>query len=323
MDSYELIIIGGGPAGLSTAIYAKERNLKLLVLEADKIGGQLVNLYPEKYIYDLPGFIEIKGRELAAKLMAQVSGKEIEVWSRTPVSEVVKSGKNFKVKTFSGELQTKAVVLATGMGHYMARKLNVAGEAEFTGKGVVYQKLPDEKMSGKRVVVVGGGDTAVETAILAAEKGAAVTLVHRSPQFRAQEHTVVQAKRLNISIYLGAVVKSVSGSDRIEQVEIEKGSGGVSFLTADYLIICIGVELSAGFLKTLGVELNGSAVKVDENMKTSIDGIYACGDIVVAPGKYRRLTVVFGTAATCINGVYQYLKNPYWAKKNYVLFDTT
>ncbi len=316
MSDFELIIVGGGPAGLAAAIYAKERNLNFVVLEADRLGGQLINLYPEKYIFDLPGFIEIKGRDLANKMMAQASARIIEIRSRTPVKEIIQTEKNFTLKTVSAEFSAQAVILATGMGHYTARKLGVAGEEQYLGKGVVYQKLPEDKVAGKRVVVVGGGDTAVETAVLAAEKGATVTLVHRSSEFRAQEKTVAKAKQLNISIYLGAVVKSIMGNDRVEQVEIERNGGRLSLLTTDYLIICIGVELTDGFLKSLGVEYNGDAIKVDENMKTSIEGIYACGDIVVASGKYRRLTVAFGTAATCINGVYQYLKNPYWAKKS-------
>lgn len=312
MDTLDVVVVGGGPAGLSASIYALERKLKLIVLEAHKPGGQLINLYPDKDIYDLPAFEAIKARDLAKRIMdhSQKAGAEL---IQATVLEIEKTNSHFLLKTDAGEFKALSVILATGMGHYSPRRLNVFGETELLNKGVLYQSVPT-KLTGKRVVVIGGGDTALETAVNAAEKGAAVMLVHRRESFRAQEKTVDRLKRMGVPMYLNAHVGKIHGSDRVEGVEITKENGGVSILSADFVSICIGVELNTSFLGKLGITVEKQAVVVDTDMQTSSPGIFACGDVVVSAGKYRRVSVAFGTAATAVNGVYQFLKHPYWEK---------
>lgn len=314
MENYDLIIIGAGPAGLAAAIYASERKLKIIVLEANHPGGQLVEFYADKKILDYPGIKEITARDLALQFMQQVRDQGVPVNDDDPATNIISDNKLFRVVTRNGnEYAGKAVILATGMGHFSPRRLNVPGEAEFTNKGIYYQKLPD-KVLGKRLVVIGGGDTALETAVLGAEKGATVSIIHRRDSFRAQEKTVGKARQMSIPMYLNARVTAIHGSDRIERVEIIRGGGAVSLVSADYISVCIGAEMDTGFLAKIGVDIENQAVKVNTDMQTSIPGIFACGDIVVPSGKYKRISVAAGSAATCINGAYLYIKNPYWGK---------
>lgn len=314
METYDLIIIGAGPAGLAAAIYALERKLATLLVESGQPGGQLVSLYPDKGVYDYPSYPDVKARDLAQKMMAHALGSGVKIETLVAVSAIKQSGNEFVLTAEGKEYHTKSIILATGMGYYQPRHLGVGGEKEWEGRGVYYQKLPD-KVIGQRVVVVGGGDTALETAVAAAEKGATVMLVHRSSEFRAAESTVDRAKSLEVQMFLSAQVKEIHGIERLESVEIVKESGMGSILTADVVSICIGVELNRSFLESIGVKVDQQAVVVDRDMQTSVPGIFACGDVTIAAGKYKRITVAVGSAATAVNGVYQFLKHPYWAQR--------
>lgn len=313
MEILDVAIIGAGPAGLSAGIYSLERKLKTIVFESNDAGGQPHNLYPDKNIYDFPSYEKITGMELAVKMINHALGCGLKISEETPVEKIEKYKNVFLLKYRNKIMSTKSVILATGMGHYLPRKLQVPGEKEFKEKGIYYQKIP-KKVTGKRIIVVGGGDTALENAVSACEKGAYVTLVHRSDQFRAMERTVDRIKSLSIPMYLSSQVKSIRGSDKVEGVEIVKNNGSASLLTADMLVICIGTELNSGFLTSLGLKIAKQAVIVDENMQTSTPGIFACGDVTVPLGKYRRISIACGTAAMAVSGVYQYLKNPDWMK---------
>ncbi|HCS78308.1 TPA: NAD(P)/FAD-dependent oxidoreductase [Patescibacteria group bacterium] len=313
MDSYDLIIIGAGPAGLAASIYALERKLRTLVLEANGIGGQPMQLYADKKIYDFPSYSEITGKELANKMYEQARkfGVVIEV---AAASSIMHADSYFQVKTVLITYQTRSVILATGLGYFKPRQLGIPGENDLTGKGVFYKGIP-EKLIGKRLIVVGGGDTALETAVAAAEKGGSVSLVHRHDSFRAVEKTVEKARSLGVQFYLNSIVSEIHGIDRVESIKIVKGGTAESLLTTDYIGICIGAEIDRTFLQNLGVSVENQAVKVDADMQSSIPGMFACGDVATQAGKYKRISVAVGTAATAVNGVYQFLKNPYWGRK--------
>lgn len=313
MDTYDLIIVGAGPGGLAASVYALERKLATLLIESGQPGGQLVNLYPDKGVYDFPSYSDIKARDLAQKMIAHALGGGVKIETAVAVSAIKQVGDKFVVTTDGKEYHAKSVILATGMGHFQPRRLHVPGEKEWEGRGVYYQKLPGKVIS-QRVVVVGGGDTALETAVAAAEKGATVMLIHRGPDFRAAEKTVEKAKALEVQLFPSATVKEIHGTEKLESVGIVKENGAASFLTADVVSICIGVELNRSFLESTGVAVDQQAVAVDRDMQTSVPGIFACGDVTVRMGKYKRITVAVGSAATAVNGVYQYLRHPYWGK---------
>ncbi|MEK7166196.1 MAG: NAD(P)/FAD-dependent oxidoreductase [Patescibacteria group bacterium] len=312
MDIYDLIIVGAGPAGLAAAIYAQERKLITVVIEAQTPGGQPSFIYGDKEIYDYPSYSKIKGKELANKMLAHALSLNVKIVMHTPIEKIEKTNNYYSLSSSSSIYKGRSIILATGMGYFIPRKLHVPLEQDFDQKGIWYGGLPEGKFTGKRIVIVGGGDTAMETAVCAAQLGAAVTVVHRKSEFRAQEKTVAQAIDLSIPFYKGATVSAFNGSEHLESVEIVRDSGAKSILSADMVIICIGVELNKTFLATIGIHVENQAVAVDKNMHTNIPGIFACGDIIVPAGLYKRITIATGSAAVAVNGAYHFIKHPYW-----------
>jgi thioredoxin reductase (NADPH) len=313
MEIFDLIIVGAGPAGLSAGIYAQERKLKTKILEANTAGGQPITLYPEKYIYDYPGFLKITGKELMQKMIEQVLSLGCMICEDSPVLNIIKDKQNFLIEESRNKFISKSVILATGFGNYSPKHIGFAGEEKFQDKGIFYQKLTNPLIR-KRVVVVGGGDTALENCVAASEKGAFVTLIHRNQKFRAVEQTVVKAKSLGVKMYLNSVITKINGDNYLENIEIENDHHEKTIISTDYLVICIGAEINTDFISKLGLKIEAQAIVVNSDMETSIPGIFACGDIISPLGSFKRLTMATSAAAISINGVYKYLKHPYWSK---------
>lgn len=309
---YDVLIIGAGPAGLAAGIYATERKLNVLLLEGAVPGGQLMTMYPDKDIYDYLTYPEIKARDLAQKMIAHTQVTAVSLRTGVEVDKIKKETDHFSVAAKDNCFKTRSVILATGLGSFIPRRLQVPGEEELQNRGIFYQTLP-ERVLGKRIVIVGGGDTALELAVSATEKGASVVVVHRNNVFRALEKTVYKAQSLSIPTFMSAEIAAIHSSEHVENVEIIKNSGTRSFLSADMVSICIGMELRSHLIALLGLETDKQAVKINSRSQTSVEGIFACGDIIVPAGNYKRISVAVGSAASAINGCYQYLKNPYWA----------
>ena len=309
MDLHDLIIIGAGPAGLAAGIYAQERKLLTKILEAHTCGGQPATLYGDKDVYDYPSYPHVTGEELAQKLADHAKNQGAEIITNLLVESIDKIDGTFLIKNNQQAFQAKTVIVATGMGHFAPRKLGIKGESELVGKGIIYQQLPSEVMR-KRIVIVGGGDTAVETAVAAAEKGAAVTLVHRDETFTALEKTVERAKILEIPFFMSSHVTGIEGLTSLEAVDIGQKNDAVSRISTDYLIICIGVEFKPGLFSKFNLPTEKQALIVNQDLQTTIPGLFACGDVIIPAGKYKRISIAVGTAATAINGVYQFLKKP-------------
>ena len=313
MESYDLIIVGAGPAGLSAGIYAQQRKLKTKILEANEIGGQPKTLYPEKLIYDYPGFLKITGRELMLKITEQSLNLGCNILEDAEVFDITIDNKLFTILENRNKFITKSVLLATGIGNYSVKHLNIDGEERLRNKGIYYQQTP-KILTRKRIVVIGGGDTALECAVSCAEKGAYVTLIHRSEKFRAVEEIVSKAKSLGVKIYLNSNIKKINGENYLENIELESDNHEKTIISTDYLSICIGMELNTKFVTKIGVKIDRQAVVINSDMQTSIPGMFACGDIVAPLGSFKRLTMATASAALAINGVYKYLKHPYWNK---------
>ena len=220
MESYDLIIVGAGPAGLSAGIYAQQRKLKTKILEANEIGGQPKTLYPEKLIYDYPGFLKITGKELMLKITEQSLNLGCNILEDAEVFDITIDNKLFTILENRNKFITKSVLLATGIGNYSVKHLNIDGEERLRNKGIYYQQTP-KILTRKRIVVIGGGDTALECAVSCAEKGAYVTLIHRSEKFRAVEEIVSKAKSLGVKIYLNSNIKKINGENYLENIELD------------------------------------------------------------------------------------------------------
>ena len=313
--AYDLIIVGGGPAGLTAGVYARTRKLATLILEAQAIGGQLEWLYPTKSVYDYPSYIAIEGGELGQlfSLHSRESGAESRA---EEVVEIRRLPTGFKVRTRQGsEYETRAIILAMGMGLFEPKRLDVPGEAEFEGKGVDYRVVDRHEFKGKRVVVVGGGDSALEIALEIVAGAKQVILVHRRGEFRAMEKNVEAVMKSPIEVLFNSEVTSLEGDQRVRRAVVyDNRTLKKSVFDVDAVIVNIGFEPKLTPLPKWGIELEGERlIKVKADMSTSVHGIYACGDIVSYPGKDKRIVTGCGEAVTAVMSVYKFLKQPYWA----------
>ncbi len=312
---YDVIIVGGGPAGLTAGVYARTRKLSTLILEAQATGGQLEWLYPTKSVYDYPSYIAIEGGELAELfvLHSRESGAELR---SEEVVDIQRQAAGFRVRTHEGTVHDgRAVILAMGMGLLEPKRLDVPGEAEFEGKGVEYQVRDRHEFKDKRVVVVGGGDSALEIALEIVAGAKTVILVHRRGEFRAMEKSVEAVMKNPIEVLFNSEVTSLEGEGTLERAVVyDNRTLKKTVLDVDAVIVNIGFEPKITPLPKWGIELEGERlIRVKADMSTSVPGIYACGDMVSYPGKDKRIVTGCGEAVTAVMSVYKYLKQPYWA----------
>lgn len=276
---YDIAIIGGGPAGLSAAVYAARAGRSVAVLESSACGGQM--LYAHK-IENYPGMPGVAGMELADAMTAQAKAFDVRFLYKQ-VSSVVLSPEGFTVRTGAEEMTARAVIAASGTTH---RNLNVPGEDEFLGRGVSYCAVCDGRFfRNKDVVVVGGGNTAVGDALYLSDICRSVTLVHRRDDFRADRILVERLNALaNVTCILGVQVTSLAGGTRLERVVLQYGDGREQTLSADGIFIAVGSVPNAGYLQGIaGLMLENGYIAADERCRTSIPGLFAAGDVRAKP----------------------------------------
>ncbi len=310
--TYDLVVIGAGPAGLTAGIYARTKMMNTLVLDAGVIGGQLVSLYPEKGIHNYPGYETIQARKLSDKLYAQAESLGCEIHEKEKVMEVDDGNEELVIKTDKDEYHAKSAIVAIGMGMFKPRRMGCDGELEFEGKGLSYILPLKEEIVGKKVVVFGGGNSAIEMAMMASTV-TDTTLVHRRPEFRADESNVKELASSKVKPIMSANLKSVNGDDIVRSVTLVQGDKEFE-IPADLVVINIGISSDLDDLKKWNLELTDSGlVKVGFDMTTSRHGIFACGDVVDYPGKYKQIITGCGEAGTAVLSAYKFVKKPYWA----------
>lgn len=302
---YDLIIVGGGPAGLSAALTACYLRLKHIVLEADQAGGVLIRTYPWKEVDSFIGFYELSGQEVAERMVNHVKREGAVIKEGEKVTEIKNNGKKrvFTVKTGKGKYETKTVLFASGTSG-TPRKLGIPGE---NNPNVHYSVADPDEYKGKNVLIVGGGDTALECALVLGRSEAKVYLAHRRDQFRAMEKTQEEVKHSKIKILFNTELREISGK---KAKIINNKTKQESTLDADNVIICIGSVFSLDFLKPIGVKIQEEKIPVDEGMKTNIEGFYAAGDIT---GRLKRIPEAIGEGHLAVYSIFKYLKKPYWA----------
>lgn len=312
---YDVIVVGAGPAGLTAGIYARARKLSTLILEAQKPGGQLSVLYPTKSVYDYPGYIAIEAEELGKLFVEQARLSGCELHEGEEARELKKKGKHWRIGTSKGYYEARIVILALGIGLFDSKRLDIPGESEFEGKGVYYQVKDRREFRQRRVLIVGGGDSALETAVQLVAQAAEVHLAHRREEFRAMEKNVEAVKRSPVKILLNTEVARILGDDRVRQAVVYNNTNSKEqLIEVDSVIIQVGFETRLGWVKKLGLELEGDKlIKVNVDMSTSLPGVFACGDVVFHPGKEKRIVTGCGEAVTAVASAYKFVKSPYWA----------
>ena len=272
---YDLIIIGAGPAGLTAGIYASTRKLRTLIIDATAAGGQLASLYPEKGIDNYPGYIMTDAGQLADHLVKHATSMGCELHEGERAIELKDNGDHLELVTEVAAYETKAVIIATGMGLFKPKRIGCPGELEFEGRGVYY-KLPDrETLANKNVMFVGGGNSALEMALLVCDQ-ADTCLVHRRGSYRADEAIVEKVQGSNIEQILSSQVVEIKGTDHVTSVVVET-NGKVEERPIDAIIVNIGTSSETLDMEGWGVDLEEGLVKVDTDMCTSRRGVFACG----------------------------------------------
>ncbi len=302
MKKYDLIIIGAGPAGLTAGIYAARRALKTLVLSMD-VGGQVAST-PD--IENYPGFEMISGADLSGKMMEQAKKFGVEIKVDEEVQELKKEKDIYIAKTNSSKYGAEAIILAFGK---KPRELDVPGDNEFRGRGVSYCATCDGPFfKGKKVAVVGGGNSAMDAALYLSKIAEKVYVIHRRDQFRGDEIEVGKMKNnKNIELVLDSTVSEIVGSDVVEKVKIENvKTRDTSELVVDGVFVEIGYEVASDFVKDLVKIDDRSQVIIDADGKTSDPGIFGAGDLTQTP--YKQIVVAAGQGAVAALSAYDYIQ---------------
>lgn len=304
MNEYDIIIIGAGPGGLTAGIYAGRQGTKNLIIDRDLAGG-IGREVPLMENY--PGFDNISGLELIEKMKAQAT-KNCDLKEMEEVVEIKKSDEKYRftVKTNKDTYKSKTIILATGSSH---RPLNVKGEEEFKGKGVSYCATCDGFFfAGRDIIMVGGGNSALQEALYLKNLGANVTVVHRRDEFRAQKHLQNQIKEAEIPTILNATVEEIKGNMLVESVILkDTQTRELTEHPTNGVFVSVGYIPHTELAKQLGVNLDESGhIIIDKKQKTNIDYVYAIGDVCVG---LKQWVVACGEGAVAATSAFEDLKN--------------
>lgn len=305
-DIYDVTIIGCGPTGQFAAFYAGLRGARTQVIDSlEEVGGALTAIYPEKYIYDVIGFPKVLAKDFVEQCDRQARRGEPTVRLDEEVLglEIADDGL-LRLSTSRGERWSRTVIVCAGVGAFEPKRLDVPGIRELEGKGIHYFAKRVEDFREKDVVIVGGGDSAVDWAVTLERVARHVTLIHRS-KFRAHEATVreLEASRVDLR-YPGYEVASVAaGADgRLAAVTHKNADGDETTVPAQELIVAIGFVADLGPLKGWGFELERNQIVVDKiTMGTNLPGVFAAGDITAYPAKFKLIATGAAEAVTAVN----------------------
>ena len=306
---YDVTIIGGGPVGVYGAFYAGMQGMSTKLIDAlPQLGGQLAALYPEKYIYDLPGHYKVRAGEIVSQLETQMNqfSEKIDVAKETNVQSIEKlEDGTFKIISDKEVSYSRTVVITVGSGAFKPRKIE-GDLGEFSN--VHYFVSQMDAFKGKRVVIFGGGDSAVDWALMLEDVAKKVTVVHRRDEFRAHEASVDKLKESQVETLTPYVVKELkSTNDCVTAIELTNTkTQEVKTVDADDVIVLFGFISSLGPIKNWGLELNKNAICVDNRQETSKPGIYAAGDACTFDGKIKMITVGFGEVVVALNAAKAY-----------------
>ena len=311
---YDLVIVGAGPAGLTAGIYAAQKKLNTIIIDSGEAGGQPGVLYPEKDIYNFPCFQIVSGKDLSRNFVEHALKEGCVLKENEVVENIMENGTGLRVVTDKTSYATKAVILATGNGMFRPKRLEVPGALEFEGRGVYYMMPEKKAFDGKNAIFVGGGNAALEMALMVCQNAHNCFIVHRRDCFRADQCVVERINDSPIKTYFNAEIKEIKGEDRVRQavLKIDDPAGEVTIDT-DMVVIKIGMSPDLTRLQRWNLELVENGIKVNQQMMTSRKGIFACGDAATYPGKYKQIVTGSGEGATAANSAFKYIKNPYWA----------
>lgn len=327
MIKTDILIIGGGPTGLFTVFEAGLLKMKCHILDSlTQPGGQCIELYPKKPIYDIPGYPEIIAGDLIENLLEQIKPFDPSYTLGETALNLDKDDDGFfKVTTDKGtEISAKIIAIAGGLGTFTPRKPNISNINDYEDKGILYMIKDPNEFDGKTVVIAGGGDSALDWSIHLSKIAKKVILIHRRNEFRGANDSVASVQKLKdlgkIDVITPAQVSKLNGKNKLESIIVEM-DGNENEIETDYFIPLFGLVPKLGPIKDWGLNIENNAIKVNNSLdyQTNIDGIYAIGDVNTYPGKLKLILSGFHEAAVMCHSAYSKL-NP--DKKNILKYTT-
>ncbi len=303
----DLLIVGGGPAGLTAGIYAVRSGLKTAIVEKGPLGGQIATT---PVVENYPGFTRVPGKALV-DILASHALEYVQIFPGEEVVEV-RPGNPIRIRTTRRRFKAGAVILATGATY---RRLGVPGEMELAGRGVSYCATCDGTLfKGKKVLVVGGGNSALTEALYLSNIGVSVTLVHRRDAFRAQEHLVKNVAANRIPVLWDTEVKEIRGREQVTQAKlVNRKTGETTWTDTDGVFVAIGYVPTVDLARKLGVEVTPDGfIRHDAHHRTNIPGIYSAGDV---EGGYKQIVTAMAQGTEAALSVYEDLTHPYWKQE--------
>ena len=314
MNKTDVLIIGAGPTGLFCAHQLGIIGLQCEIVDnLDKAGGQCIELYPDKPIYDIPAVPECTGEELTNNLLKQIKPFDIKFHLNERVEELKKIESRWHVKTSGNqEFDVTAIIIAGGVGSFEPRKFPVKECEKFEGSSLFYSIKDKTIFQDKTISIFGGGDSALDWA-LELSNTSKVNLIHRRDGFSGAESSVQKVKELNdkgkLNLYTKYQIDSVSGDNQINSVKIKHDEGETKELKSDYVLGFFGLIMQLGPILNWGLNINKKTVEVNtENFETNVDGIFAIGDICSYPGKLKLILSGFHEGALAARGCFKYAR---------------
>ncbi len=303
-DLYDLTIIGGGPVGLFGLFYSGMRGMKVKIIDSlAELGGQLAALYPDKYIYDVAGFRKVLARDLVDGLREQALQFNPAVCLEEKVVELQRREEQHMVLvTEAGrEHHTKTVLVTAGVGAFTPRRLENPALAAYEGHGLHYVIRDLAAFTGRRVLIAGGGDSAVDWAHHIEPMAAQSTLIHRRDSFRAHEDSVRKLHASSCKVILFHELRTIEGNGKVERAVIyDNRTQDEQTIEVDDVVVNFGFRANLGALKAWGMEIQGNSICVSQKMETALHGVFAAGDVVSYPGKLKLIATGVGEAATAV-----------------------
>jgi thioredoxin reductase (NADPH) len=303
MNMVDVTIVGGGPCGLFASFYAGLRGMSVRVIDSlPELGGQLTALYPEKYVYDMPGFPKVLAKDLARELIRQGTQFDPELVLEETAQTLEKTDEGWIIRTAKGlELPTRTIIVSAGAGAFQPTKIGVAREEEMAGKGIYYGVKDKSVFAGKRVAIIGGGDSAFDWALNLLDTAGPMSLVHRRDVFKAHEDSIEQVKASRVEMKLWHTIKELHGEEGITGITLENvQTKECHHHECDAVIVNIGFKSSLGPIKDWGLEIEKNQIKVNDRYETNLPGVFAVGDVCTFPGKIKLIATGVGEAATAV-----------------------
>jgi thioredoxin reductase (NADPH) len=314
MNKTDVLIIGAGPVGLFCVHQLGIIGLKCEVVDnLDKVGGQCIELYPDKPIYDIPAVPECTGEELTKNLIEQIKPFKKNFYLNERVEEIKKIEKKWMIKTNKGlEFEASSIIIAGGVGSFEPRKFPTNTAIKFEGKEILYSVKDKKIFNDKKISIFGGGDSALDWAIELSNTSK-VILVHRRDEFRGAQSSIDKVNQLKkegkIEVYTKYQLDSVNGDDKVKDIIIKHDDGSTKVIKTDYVLGFFGLIMQLGPITEWGLNLDKKTIPVNtETFETNQEGIFAIGDICTYPGKLKLILSGFHEGALAARGTFKYAR---------------